>query len=154
MAVKNNLRQDRIVQIEKQQAACRSMNGLPLCNVQVNQNLLRSCLYGEKLAREPEAPFPRANRGAPSFPTLLLINNRRLFTRETANLARGIGCPPLANFTARLYEKNLSRVMISCLSQGTEISYCAFSAGHPILPTEWPYPQGRCHGAPGQLFSI
>ena len=27
-------------------------------------------LYGQKMARGPEAPSPRANRGGPSFPTI------------------------------------------------------------------------------------
>ena len=39
------------------------------------------------------------------------------------------GAPsPRANFTARLHGKNVSRVMMSCPSQRTEISACACSA--------------------------
>ena len=44
-------------------------------------------------------------------------------------LAWGPGAPsPRANFTAHLCGKNMSRVMMSCPSQRTEISACACSA--------------------------
>ena len=40
--------------------------------------------------------------------------------------------PPRANFPARLHRKNVSRVMISCPSQVTEISACVCSAWHDL----------------------
>ena len=98
-------------------------------------------------------------------------------------LARDPGAPPppslqRANFTARLYGKKVSRVMISCPSQATEILACACSVwrdlaplgeltrlkafiwekvgsspqGHPILLTEWPYPKGHSTPETGLQF--
>ena len=78
-----------------------------------------------------------------------------------------------------LHGKNVSRVMMSCLSQGTEISACACECsawrdlarlgkltrsklftwekvgsppGSPYFATKWPYPQG--HPTPRARFAV
>ena len=56
----------------------------------------RPCLYGEKSARDPGAPSPHPPSPSPSEPNL-----------------------------PRVYMENVSRVMMSCPSQRTEISACA-----------------------------
>ena len=43
---------------------------------------LRPCLYGEKLAWEPEAPSPRANRVEPSFPTIAYKSSSTVYMRN------------------------------------------------------------------------
>ena len=48
----------------------------------------RLCLYREKLARGPEAPYPRVNRSEPSFPT---IAYKSLSTVYMRNCERGSG---------------------------------------------------------------
>ena len=52
----------------------------------------KTLLYGEQLARGPEAPSPPPPQpGASQVFLQLLINHRRPFTQETANLPWGLG---------------------------------------------------------------
>ena len=72
---------------------------------------------------------------------------------------------PRANFTARVHGKNVSRVMISCSSQGTKISACACSAWRDLArlgelrlawnrlhDKSWLDPQG--HPTPRARFAV
>ena len=80
--------------------------------------------YKRKLDEEKKVAL---KSGVSTVILLFLLDRLRpCFYGET--LDRGPETPsPRANFTACLHRKNVIRVMISCLSQGTEISACACS---------------------------
>ena len=104
----------------------------------------RLCLYGEKLARGPGTPFPSANF------TARLHGKKREPGYDELSLSTDWNISVRMLCVARL---GPARRVDSLETVYTRKKNWLISQGHPVSPTEWPYPPGLSY-SPSQVFSF